>query len=77
MWDTTLIYANYQEILERLIARRKACATQFDNLKRSISIIDDEERASLMLVRAMATRYFFHQENCLCMLHVNSYSLLL
>ncbi len=75
--DTTLIYANYQEILERLIARRKACATQFDNLKRSIAIIDDEERASLMLVHAIATRFSLHQETCLCMLHVNSYSMLL
>ena len=71
MWNTTLIYANYQEILERLIARRKACATQFDNLKRSIAIIDDEERASLMLVLAIP----FIEKTCFCLLHVNSHSL--
>ena len=42
----------YQELLERLDARCKACASQLDGLKRSIAMIDDEERVSLMLVRA-------------------------
>ena len=41
-----------QELLERLDARCKACASQLDGLKRSIAMIDDEERVSLMLVRA-------------------------
>ena len=40
-------------MLERLIARRKSCAVQYDNLKRSIAIVDEEERASLMQVRSI------------------------
>ena len=59
-----IIHRGYQELLERLNARRSACAVQCDAIKRSIVIIDDEERVSLMLVRARSN--VCHPLACTC-----------